>query len=278
MIFFTSFLLTNIIFCCDSFEFDVLRISEVPFPLSPWEWGVQGIASINASYSKSINEYTICYRFFVESYNDGELNTIRAYTGEDLGKDYVIDRFGAYGSGLESEGLQGGWLGISRNVTGGGLGGKNMPWYHIYTLPKDIDISKWYQLCYSYSNSLNQLHLYLDGLKAFSYKYEDDSQPLPHNAFENIRMGHNMRGSLTDLQIYNKYLDEDSLIGRTRACEVEAGEIFTWDKTKINILQVFLIFNIIFIIPSKTIPRNIEFFWKRLFAGLIRQIVTYLPD
>ena len=54
-----------------------------------------------------------------------------------------------------------------------------------------------------------------------------------------------MRGSLTDLHIYDSYYDEASMIRRTRTCEVEAGEIFAWDKSRINILQVLYIFNFI---------------------------------
>ena len=242
------FIATYILVNCNAEQFDVLKISNVSFPRTPWGTGDgknTGIAAVNATYKKSIHDYTVCYRFLVDSYNDGLFVTIGAYTSsEKVGKVRgVLDRLGGMGTGFESEGLQGALFVNTRNVTGGGIGGKNFPWYHAYVFPKDIDISKWYQLCFSYSNKLNFLHLYIDGLKGFSFTYQDESQPLPANAFEHIFLGYNMRGSLTDLHIYDEYYDEARMISRTRTCETEAGQIFAWDTAKIKILQVLYIFN-----------------------------------
>ena len=51
-------------------QFEVLKISNVPFPMSFWASPDKGVVAINASYTKPIPDYTICYRFNVESYND----------------------------------------------------------------------------------------------------------------------------------------------------------------------------------------------------------------
>ena len=235
------FVATYIIVYAKAEQFDVLKISNVPFPTAPWSTNgmIWNGITVNATYKKSIPDYTVCYRFLVESYNDGLFITIGAYINSESGKvRSVLDRLGEKGTGLGSEGLQGGLFVNFRNVTGGGIGGHNFPWYHAYVLPKDIDISKWYQMCFSYSNKLNYIHLYMDGLKAFGFTYQDDSEPLPANAFEHLRLGYNLRGSLTDLHIYDEYYDEERMISRTRTCEIEAGEIFAWEKTKINIRQV----------------------------------------
>ena len=243
MITFTLFIAFCAVIHCDADQFDVLKMSDVPFPSLPPGSSHVGVAAINASYVRSIPDYTVCYRFLLESYNDGLLAAFRASTDrEHSGMVHVLDRMGGFGTGYESEGLQGGLMVMMRNVTGGGIGGKNFPHYHAFVFPKDIEISKWYQLCFSYSNKLNHFHLYVDGLKSFDFTYQDDSEPLPSDAFAHIGLGMNMRGSLTGLHIYNRYLDEDQIIGRTRTCEVEDGEIFAWDKNRINILQVLQIF------------------------------------
>ena len=225
----------------NSENFEVLKISNVPFPRSSWGTGEgkdKNVVSINATYTKTIPDYTICYRVLVESYNDGLFNLVAAYKDSSIGHSYILDRFGGMGTGLESEGLQGGNLVVGRNVSKGGIGGKNLPWYHTYVFPKDIDISKWYNFCYSYSNALNHLHSFVDGLKAFSFNFQDDSEPLPSNAFEYFRMGHNFRGLFTDLQIHDFYMDESELIHTTTSCERNVGEVFSWSKDKVQIIQV----------------------------------------
>ena len=234
--------------CSYAQQFQVLKISGVHFPSTAWGKGEgknKGVVSINASYTKSFQDFTVCYRLFVDSYNDGLFAPIATWPSKEFtGGGTMLDRIGWYGTGFESEGLQGGVLVISRNVTGGGIGGKNLPWYHLFVYPKDIVISKWHQICFSYSNTLNHLHLYIDGLKAFSFNFQDESQPFEPNLFEHTRLGHNLRGSLTDLQIYDSFYDEGRMISRTKTCEEEPGEIFTWDKSRINILLEVCLFSL----------------------------------
>ena len=55
-------------------QFDVLKISNVPFPSVPWgtdEGKSKGIIDINATYIEAIPDYTICYRILIDHYNDG---------------------------------------------------------------------------------------------------------------------------------------------------------------------------------------------------------------
>ena len=43
--------------------------SKISFPTSSWPDGIA--ATLNASYDKEIAEFTLCYRFSIESYNGG---------------------------------------------------------------------------------------------------------------------------------------------------------------------------------------------------------------
>ena len=55
------------VYCEDHFK--VLSMNIFPFPTSSWQDGIA--ATLNASYDKELAEFTLCYRFLIESYNDG---------------------------------------------------------------------------------------------------------------------------------------------------------------------------------------------------------------
>ena len=99
--------------------------------------------------------------------------------------------------------------------------------------------------------------MYMDGLKVFSFNFQSKAEILPADAFENIRFGWNMRGSLTDLQIYPTFFDESNLISLTTSCGGKGGEIFTWDKAKVNIIKVQSIFMRNFWMPVKDVIKQI---------------------
>ena len=75
-------------------------------------------------------------------------------------------------------------------------------------------------------------------MKVFSFNYQDDAEPLPPNAFEYLRLGKNFRGSLTDLRIHDVYMDENEMSQTTTTCEQKNGEVFSWSKEKVQIIQV----------------------------------------
>ena len=138
-----------------------------------------------------------------------------------------------------ANGFTGSIVTLLRNVPGGGLGNRSMPASLWPLLPIDIDISKWYHICLSYSSVLHHVHMYMDTFKVFSYTYEDPKEdPLPSSDFENISFGSNMRGLITDLQVYDFYLDDKELAAQAQGCDNKPGEIFSWDAKKINITQV----------------------------------------
>ena len=138
--------------------------------------------------------------------------------------------------GRGSEGYQSGVLVITRNIPGGGLVKKELPIYHQYNMARDIAISKWTHICYSYSTTTKKLQMYQDGIKVFNFTYKDEKEdPLPSTTFEHLRIGANMRGLFTDVQVYNRYFMEEEMITWTTSCPGTKGEIFHWDKTRVNI-------------------------------------------
>ena len=83
------------------------------------------------------------------------------------------------------------------------------------------------------------MHMYHNGLKIFSFTYGDEVElPLPKDSFNLMQFGWNMSGRFTDLQIFNKFLDHNESIAWTTSCTGEEGEIFSWDKKKIELLEV----------------------------------------
>ena len=68
-------------------HFDVLRVTDVPFPTSNWKG-----ALVNVTYGVNISEVTICYRFLVESFNSDfavpfRANNLRTSLGIDTGQE-----------------------------------------------------------------------------------------------------------------------------------------------------------------------------------------------
>ena len=118
-------------------KMDVLKISDVPFPSSPWK---QSAATINASYHQDIAEFTLCYRFSIESFNNGLFFVFAAPKDKDFGSFYILHRMGFDWPG--ADGYQGGLNFIGREIPGGGLGSRAFPVYQSYVLARNIDISK----------------------------------------------------------------------------------------------------------------------------------------
>ena len=79
-------------------SFNVLSMRNIPFPSS-----TEDAAVINIEYKKDIPEFTICYRFQIESYNDNLFWVFAARNQEGT----YSDRIG-WQTGMEREGFQGG--------------------------------------------------------------------------------------------------------------------------------------------------------------------------
>ena len=132
------------------------------------------------------------------------------------------------------DGFQESFTFLYRNIPGGGLGQHAMPFWHHLNLPKNIPPSEWVSFCTSYSTTLHKLHQYQDGLKVFSYTFLDKIEdPMPSHTFQNLFIGGNLRGLITDLNIYSSYFDEAAMVEWTRGCTQRNGDIFAWNPTQL---------------------------------------------
>ena len=220
-------------------QFDVLKISNLPFPKYD-----KYAAKASAPHHKEITEFTVCYRFLVESFNDGEIDVVGAYKDWTISQTYFCNWMGPEGTGKEKEGYQGGQLSVYRNLpakpmTEGGLVNRPFPSAQLFVLAKNMEPSKWHHFCHSYSSSLMRVFTYQDGLKVFGFNFPDEREdPLSADHFKYLQFGFNLRGLITDVQIFDRYLTEEEAITRTTGCQDQKGEIFSWDPLKINITQV----------------------------------------
>ena len=126
-------------------EFYVLNIEDLPFPLSY----ADSAAVINITHSQKISEFTVCYRFFVISYNNGWQLLIQARS--ENSRYFYRESLGGGDTGFEYEGYQALSYLLFRNVTGEGLGGRAHPVYHHTLLARNVPTSKWVSSCNSYS-------------------------------------------------------------------------------------------------------------------------------
>ena len=139
-------------------QFEVLRISNVPFPHSE-----DYAATIKGTYHKEITEFTVCHRFMIESYND---KTIIPFWAEykNMGAEitYFADIFEDISNNLGwgTRGFQGGLHVFLHGVPEGGMKRKRFPFYHHFNMAKVFAISTWNHLCTSYSSKENKIHLF----------------------------------------------------------------------------------------------------------------------
>ena len=142
---FLSILFSALSTLVDCNKIDVLKIKNVPFPTAgccrPHHY-----AAVASSHhmDTDIPAFTVCYRMLIDSYNDDLFSPVGVDINGVGGLWYLIDRM-CWKCGTGSDGYQSGLLGIKRLSNGG------FPHSHQYNLARDIDISKWTHICYSYS-------------------------------------------------------------------------------------------------------------------------------
>ena len=210
-------------------QLDILKISTVPFPHSK-----HNAALISASYTQDIAEFTICYRVLVESYNDGSIYIFRALAIEP-GESYFIETT-PYLSGLDMDGLQTSNNFLLRDIPDGGIGNRSWPIWHHGVLPRSMETGKWYHFCIAYSSKQHIMYKYQDGHKVFSYHYTDKVvRPFPPTMFDKLAVGENLRGLMTDVNIYSSFFTEKDMKAWTSSCNYDDGDIFAWAPKKVII-------------------------------------------
>ena len=120
--------------CLAEEDFDVLSIANVPFPTSSCVYA----ATFNATYSREIPEFTVCYRYMITFYNDGWFHMFfgKKNDAADDDQKYYWERSGLK-TGFEVEGYQLINFYLYRILSDGGLGGMRMPTYISSNLPRN---------------------------------------------------------------------------------------------------------------------------------------------
>ena len=208
-----------------------MKTSNVTFPYS----GIYP-ARLNASHSTEISEFTICHRFYIESYNEGFIYLLNPKTPG--WKDHYYYNAIGYNNGFDRDGFQGVRSYFKRNVEGGGLINKQYPRYINYVLARNIDISTWTHFCTTYSSTLRRLVRYQNGQKVMGMQFKDEKEnPLPSDFFAITQIGRNLRGMFTDLNIFSSYFDTEALIRWTTGCDNSKGDIFAWNASRLELSQ-----------------------------------------
>ena len=80
--------------------------------------------------------------------------------------------------------------------------------------------------------------MFLNGQQSYGFTFTDEVEnPLPANAFEIVQIGKNVRGMITDVNMYESFFSEKDMITWTTSCNQPGGEIFAWDAKKLNTTQ-----------------------------------------
>ena len=216
-------------------QFKVLKITNTPFPSSS-----TFPATLNSSFEGPVAEFTACFRFQIESYNELWLAFLEVKREEEYPTWFFFQDYLGWNTGTEVDGLQSAHTVLRRNIPGGGYGGgvKSFPGWHMYHMPFKVPVSKWFHSCVSYSSIKQTIHKFINGLKAFSFKFTDKEElPLPAGSFQHVKIAQNMRGMFSDLQIYSSYFNTEAMIAWTTACTDNMGDIINWNKDTLNIME-----------------------------------------
>ena len=194
-------------------EFEAIRISNVPFPRS-----FSFAASVENPSHLPVMEFTVCYRFLLGSYNGDHY--LRILTSTGLVKNLELtDILCCYDAVFEGPGTLGwGTDGYQGGYASGGHVTNAIPSIMHFNLAKNIETFKWQHICSSYSSTLKRFQMYQNGLKVFSFDFKGDTKVVTDGMFANIGMGQNMRGLITDANVFSKYFDEEEILSWTRPC------------------------------------------------------------
>ena len=207
-------------------HFEVLKITNVTFPFSNI-WA----STFNNTFNPNIKDFSVCYRFLLDSYNDKEFRPFHARPKDQSTRKEIFEAIEGTGNNLGwgTEGYQGGYTYFGEEVA------ERMPTRHHFNLAMNIEISTWQHICSSFSSSLKRQHLFQNGFKSFGFNYPKDQDVyIPDDLFAIIKLGFNLRGLITDVNIFSEYFDEEAIMSWTNECSHRKGDIFAWEPTKLS--------------------------------------------
>jgi hypothetical protein len=166
-------------------QFQVLDISNIPFPNSP-----TSAATAKPTYKKDVVDFTVCYRSLIDSYNDGN---VRPFFADPYY--FCVYEAPGKGRGWGSEGYPGGVTMLQFPWVGPDLSKRRFPIYHHFNFARNIEIGNWNHFCTSYSSNLKRIHMFQNGVKTYSFQYTDGKDyPTAPKLFQSIKIGKYMRG------------------------------------------------------------------------------------
>ena len=93
--------------------------------------------------AKKLQNSLLCYRFLIESYNDGYVWLVGSHwMSKPLNKSTIEVHF-------LKEGYQSSHTMLKRNILSAGLSDNQLQIYHNYILVRNIKIYKWHHMCIS---------------------------------------------------------------------------------------------------------------------------------
>ena len=208
-----------------------MEVSNVKFPTS----NEAGARLDKFTIPKSTTGLTACIRIKLEYYNNG-YTTLFELLDENWKTGYSFQFYLAIGwkTGLEEDGLQDGLSDIYLNSSWTyGVHDKEVRW-HFLLFREKIEINEWNNFCYGFSTEENTQIIFHNGLKMHHYNSTRKGSPIA-KMFD-IRLGKNLRGSMSEFNLYGKLLKQDEMQDWTGKCETKSQpDLLDWDPRVFDI-------------------------------------------
>ena len=198
------------------------------FEKCPWVNG----PSINITHTEDYESITICWRFMTTAYPHcagTTHNPIVMRTHPTLLEFRIYQPI----SGMSEDGKQAGWLGFKFNETSEGKKFQ-VPWRSIL-FNEQLQIYDWQSLCASYSKKMKRILMFHNGVKYLDFAVDEEHIIISKYFLDNVKINQAFRGSFSDLQVYSKPMDEESLEKWTTCKYDQPGDVYQWDIDRFNL-------------------------------------------
>ena len=196
--------------------------------------GVYG-PTTNITHTQDYESITICFRFLTSAYPHcgGQTNEPLIMPEYRKNGNYLDYRVYQPISGMSEDGRQAGWLGWTFNETSEGMD-RQVPWRSIlYKEP--LKIYEWQSVCLSYSKKTRKMLMFHNGEQYLNYTVKEEHIRIPKDFLSHISIGRRLKGSFSDLQVYSKPMNEETLKQWTICQYEQPGDVYEWDINKFNL-------------------------------------------
>ena len=211
-------------------EVSTLEVSNVEFPTSN-----EAAARLeNFTIPESTTGITACIRIKLEYYNNGYTTLFALHDGDwETGYSFAFYLAIGWKTGLEMDGLQDGLSDVYLNTSWTyGVHDKQVRW-HFLLFREKIEINEWNNFCYGFSTEENTQIIFHNGLKMHHYNSTRKGSPIAK--IFNIYLCKNLRGSMSEFNLYGKLLKQDKMQDWTGKCEKKSQpDLLDWDPRVFN--------------------------------------------